>query len=345
MNSPFVCLAVSISVVALGCSTAVRPVAQNLAPVNPPSTGLPTTSSRVRLAELSGATPAPMETAPGLTYSAESSDLYIHTTDRNTVEGRIKIAVIRGDTETETTERLRSIDHLEKALRGTGIVNVDISTGRAQPFDAISTDAPLLIAGSGPRGARRERYARELAKYAGRGGLIIGAAPHSFSQQGAWRQVPDDHPLLNSPYRIETSRRNDRTAMLVVNGRVVGISARYDMASGFRLTGDAAKRWMACRSPARARQMALRTLTTTRRLSRRVTWTPLAPHPRYGDSTHIHPPRLRRALPPRERRDGPRGRGDRRARSRTWTWRRLDIARCVGYSRGGDRHAAYPLRR
>lgn len=243
MNSPFVCLAVSISVVALGCSTAVRPVAQNLAPVNPPSTGLPTTSSRVRLAELSGATPAPMETAPGLTYSAESSDLYIHTTDRNTVEGRIKIAVIRGDTETETTERLRSIDHLEKALRGTGIVNVDISTDRAQPFDAISTDAPLLIAGSGPRGARRERYARELAKYAGRGGLIIGAAPHSFSQQGAWRQVPDDHPLLNSPYRIETSRRNDRTAMLVVNGRVVGISARYDMASGFRLTGDAAKRW------------------------------------------------------------------------------------------------------
>lgn len=294
MNSPFACLAVPVSIIAIGCSNAVAPVARTIpdathAPTNPRPTGH--VSAGVRLTELSGAATAPMTTAPGLTYSAESSEVYIHTTDRGAVVGRMKIAVVKGDTEAETTDRLRSIDYLEKALRGTGMVDVDISVDRAQPFDAISTDAPILLAGSGPRGARAERYARELAKYAHGGGLIIGSAPGALAQNGTWFEVADDHPLLNVPYRIEKRRRGGRALMLVVDGRVVAVSSGTASASAaaFRLTGDEVKRWVNLFAYAAGPRQSGMSLARTRAAEE-------------VDDTSIDPPRYLSTLTPTPKR-------------------------------------------
>ncbi|MBT3265821.1 hypothetical protein HN371_01655 [Candidatus Poribacteria bacterium] len=246
MGSPLTGIATFVLVIALGCSAATAPPAGVVTRAEPPQAEVPTSDrvpAGVRLTQLAGATPADTATAPNLTYPTASSPLFIHTTDRNTVEGRVTIATVRGDTDTETGARLRSVQRLRKALRGSRIVDVDISTDRAQPIGAIATSAHILLTHAPPQAGRVEAYARQLARYAQSGGPIVGAVPRYLAQQGTWRELPADHPLLSAPYRIDVGRTGIGARALAIDDRVVAIHGRYNMASDGRLTADAAKRW------------------------------------------------------------------------------------------------------
>ncbi len=236
-------IGMSASVFIIGCSNTIGPANLGSASHVPTLSDLGGGSSGVRLTGVPEAAPADGATAPGLTYAENSSPLHIHMSDRGTVEGRIKIAVVRADTEAKTVERLRSIAHLERALDHSGTVDVDIEVGRAQPFNAIATDAHMLLVAAGPGGRRAERFAKELERYAVGGGLIVGSVPRALSAKGTWLELAPDHPLLTTPYRIETRRRDRRTSALVVNGRLIAVSGAYATASGGRFTGDEVKRW------------------------------------------------------------------------------------------------------
>lgn len=291
MQSRLVLLAILLPWLAIGCSSYVTPTASTTQTPGIPTDDHRVTETReagVRLQEVSSEPPADLARAPDLGYSPETAPYFIHETDRGTLEGRMLIAVVASASRDETALRMRSVRYLDKTLGAIGILDVDIELDRAQPFDAIATEAPILLASDYPRGRHAERYGRELRQYIQGGGVIVGTVPAALRQQGYWELLSEDHPLMTTPYKIGPRRREDRTRALIVDGRIAAVSRGYELPASTplrpsRLTGDEAKRWANLfayvAGPRRSGTSLARTLT-----------------PEEADDTSIEPPRYLPAL-------------------------------------------------
>ena len=159
--------------------------------------------------------PTTTELAPSIDRK-ETSTIY---QQQGRITGQITIAVLRSDPATyaNTVKRLRE---WQRRLVKVADLKIEIES---QKFNAITTNAPLLVVASYPSEFQGQTFLHQLRAYAQRGGIVMfeqsDSPPFNSGQIGA---IASDHPLLTHPFSFKGLPRQARPQEVLLESKRIG---------------------------------------------------------------------------------------------------------------------------